>query len=182
MRLMRLDGPLLVVLLTLPVPVSAQAPQATPLPPPNGDSIVQEIRLLRQAIERHGRGSAQVALLTGHLAVLDQRAARTQEAADRLDDEGFTLEQQRRRLEAEVRDVTRALEQAKDEGRRADLDLKLRSTRARLDEKAAFAARVESRRARVRQAAAEEQARYRDVDAKLVELERELGRDVDPLR
>jgi len=40
------------------------------------------------------------------------------------------------------RDVTRALEQAKDEGRRADLDLKLRSTRARLDEKAAFAARV----------------------------------------
>ena len=182
MRLMRLDGPLLVVLLTLPAPVSAQTPQATPLPPPNGDSIVQEIRLLRQAIERHGRGSAQVALLTGHLAVLDQRAARTQEAADRLDDEGFTLEQQRRRLEAEVRDVTRALEQAKDEGRRADLDLKLRSTRARLDEKAAFAARVESRRARVRQAAAEEQARYRDVDAKLVELERELGRDVDPLR
>ena len=182
MRLMKLDWPMLVVLLALPLPVSAQAPQVTPLPPPNGDSIIQEIRLLRQAIERHGRGSAQVALLTAHLAVLDQRAARTQEAADRLDDEGFALEQQRRRLEAEVRDLTRALELAKDEGRRADLDLKLRSTRARLDEKAAFAARIESRRARARQAASEEQARYRDLDAKLAEFERELERDVGPTR
>jgi chromosome segregation ATPase len=172
----------LAVLLVRPPEAAAQTPQATPLPPPNGDSIIQEIRLLRQAIERHGRGSAQVALLTAHLAVLDQRAARTQEAADRLDDEGFALEQQRRRLEAEVRDVTRALEQVKDEGRRADLDLKLRSTRARLEEKAAFAARVESRRTRARQAASEEQARYRDLDAKLAELERELGRDLDPLR
>ena len=182
MRLMTLDWPLLVVLLTLSAPVSAQTPQATPLPPPPGDSIVHELRLLRQAIERHGRGSAQVALLTAHLAVLDQRAARTQEAADRLEDEAFALEQQRRRLEAEVRDVTRALEQAKDEGRRADLDLRIRSTRAQLDEKMAFVARVESRRARVRQAAAEEQARYRDLDAKLAEFERELGRDLDPLR
>ena len=182
MRLMKWDWPMLVVLLALPGPVSAQAPQATPLPPPNGDSIIQELRLLRQAIERHGRGSAQVALLTGRLAVLDQRVARTQEAADRLDDEGFAVEQQRRRLEAEVRDLTRALELAKDEGRRADLDLKLRSTRARLDEKVAFAGRIESRRARVRQAASEEQARYRDLDAKLAELERELGPDAGPAR
>jgi chromosome segregation ATPase len=174
MRMMRMHWAVLAVLLVRPPQLAAQAPQVTPLPPPNGDSIIQEIRLLRQAIERHGRGSAQVALLTAHLAVLDQRAARTQEAADRLDDEGFALEQQRRRLEAEVRDVTRALELAKDEGRRADLDLKLRSTRARLDEKVAFASRIESRRARVRQAASEEQARYRDLDAKLTELEREL--------
>jgi chromosome segregation ATPase len=165
---------MLMVLLALPAPLAAQAPQVTPLPPPNGDSIVQEIRLLRQAIEGHGRGSAQVALLTAHLAVLDLRASRAQEAADRLDDEGFALDQQRRRLEAEVRDVTRALELAKDEGRRADLDLKLRSTRARLDEKAALAARIESRRARVRQAASEEQARYRELDAKVIELERDL--------
>jgi chromosome segregation ATPase len=182
MRVMRMHWAVLAVLLVRPSQAAAQTPQATPLPPPNGDSIIQELRLLRQAIERHGRGSAQVALLTGQLAVLDQRAARTEEAADRLDDESFALEQQRRRLEAEVRDVTRALEQSKDEGRRADLDLKLRSTRARLDEKAAFAARVESRRARARQAASEQQARSRDLDARLVELERELGRDLDPLR
>ena len=179
---MRIHWAVLAVVLAGPARASAQAPQATPLPPPNGDSIVQEIRLLRQAIERHGRGSVQMALLTSHLAVLDQRAARTQEASDRLEDEAFALEQQRRRLEAEARDVTRAFEQAKDEGRRADLDLKLRATRARLDEKAAFAARIESRRARARQAASEEQARYRDLDAKLAELERELGRELDPLR
>jgi chromosome segregation ATPase len=171
---MRVHRAVLAVVLAGPVSAAAQAPQITPLPPPNGDSIVQELRLLRQAIERHGRGSAQVQLLTGHLAVLDQRAARTQETADRLDDEGFALEQQRRRLEAEVRDVTRTLEQTKDEGRRSDLDLKVRAARARLEEKAALAARIESRRARVRQAASEEQARYRDLDAKLAEFEREL--------
>jgi predicted nucleic acid-binding Zn-ribbon protein len=182
MRVMKMHWAVLAVLLVRPSEAAAQTPQATPLPPPNGDSIIQELRLLRQAIERHGRGSAQVQLLLGHLTLQDQRAARTQDAADRLDDEGFALEQQRRRLEAEVRDVTRALEQAKDEGRRADLDLKLRSARARLDEKMAFAARVESRRTRARQAASEEQARYRDLDAKLAEFERELGRDVDPLR
>jgi chromosome segregation ATPase len=179
---MRIHWAVLAVVLAGPARAAAQAPQATPLPPPNGDSIVQEIRLLRQAIERHGHASAQLALLAAHLAVLDQRAARTQEAADHLEDEAFSLEQQRRRLEAEVRDVTRALEQAKDEGRRADLDLKIRSTRAQLDEKMAFAARVESRRARARQAASEEQARYRALEARLAELERELGRDLDPLR
>src|SRR6185436_16004767 len=117
MRVTRMHWAVLAVLLVGPAPVAAQAPQATPLPPPNGDSISQELRLLRQAIERHGRGSSQVALLTGRLAVLDQRAARAQEAFDRLEDEAFALEQQRRRLESEARDVTHAFEQAKDEGR-----------------------------------------------------------------
>ena len=177
---------LAVVVLAGSARAAAQTPEVTPLPPPNGDSIVQELRLLRQAIERHGRGSTHVALLTAHLAVLDQRAARTEEAAERLDDEAFALEQQRRRLDAEVRDVTRAFEQAKDEGRRADLDLKVRSTRAMLDEKIAFAARIEPRRVRARRAASEDQARYRDLDARLLDLERdlarELGRDPGPLR
>ena len=179
---MRMGWAVLAVVLAGPARAAGQAPQATPLPPPNGDSIIQELRLLRQAIERHGRGSAQVALLTGRLAVLDQRAARAQEAFDRLEDEAFALEQQRRRLESEARDVTHAFEQAKDEGRRADLDLRLRATRARLDEKAALAARIESRRARARQAASEEQARYRDLDEKLAGIEREMGRELDPLR
>jgi chromosome segregation ATPase len=155
------------------LPAKAGA-QATPLPPPNGDSIIQELRLLRQAVERMSRGEARVQLLVGRLTVQDQRVTRAQDAADRLDDEAFTLEQQRRRLDAEVRELTRALEQEADDGRRAALDGKLRTARARAGEHAATTAQLESRRARARQSASAEQARYQDLDAKLSELEREL--------
>ena len=182
MHLMKFDWPMLVVLLALPAPLSAQGPQATPLPPPNGDSIVQELRLLRQAIERHGRGSAQVQLLLGHLTLQDQRVGRAQEAADRLEDQSFALEQQRRRIEAEVRDLTRAFEQAPDDARRKEAQGKLQSAQTRQSETRSATAQVESRRTRARQAASEEQARYRDLDAKVAEFERELGRDLDPAR
>ena len=49
--MMRMHWAVLAVVLVGPVHVAAQTPQATPLPPPNGDSIIQELRLLRQAIQ-----------------------------------------------------------------------------------------------------------------------------------
>lgn len=162
---------LLVGLVALPAKAGAQA---TPLPPPTGDSIVQEIRLLRQAVERMSRGSARVQLLVGRLAVQDQRAARAQDAVDRLDDEAFPLDQRRRRSDAEVRDLARALEQEADDARRAELEGKLRAARARSGEHAQTAGQIESRRTRARQSVAAEQARYQELDAKLIELEREL--------
>ena len=163
---------LLAALLVLPPEAGAQP--ATPLPPPNGDSIIQELRLLRQAVERMSRGSARVELLVGRLTVQDQRVTRAQEAADRLDEEAFTLEQQRRRLDAEVRELMHAIEQEVDDGRRAALDGKLRTARARASEHAATTAQLESRRSRARQSAATEQGRYQELDGKLSELEREL--------
>jgi chromosome segregation ATPase len=178
MRMMRMHWAVLAVLLVRPSGAAAQAPQATPLPPPTGDSIVQELRLLRQAIERHGRGAAQVQLLLGHLALQDQRAGRAQAASDRLEDQAFALEQERRRIDAEIRDLTRAFEQAPDDARRKEAESRLQSARARLGEHMSVAGQLESRRARARQAAAEEQARYRDLDAKVAEYEREL----DPAR
>lgn len=179
---MRLDLAVLAVFLVGSVRAAAQAPQATPLPPPNGDSIIQELRLLRQAVERHGHGSAQVQLLLGHLTLQDQRVGRAQAAADRLEDQAFDLEQERRRIDAEIRDLTRAFEQAPDDARRKEAQGKLQSAQTRQSEQRSAAAQVESRRARARQAASEEQARYRDLDAKVAEFERELGRDLDPAR
>jgi hypothetical protein len=177
MRVMRMGWAVLAVVLAHAAGAAAQAPQATPLPPPNGDSIIQELRLLRQAIERHGRGSAQVQLLLGHLTLQDQRVGRAQEAADRLEDQAFALERQRRRIEAEIRDLTRDFEQAPDEARRKEVQGRLQSARTRQSEHLSLAGQVESRRTRARQAATEEQVRYRELDAKLVELERELGPD-----
>jgi hypothetical protein len=174
MREIRWDWAVLAVLLVRPPEAAAQTPQATPLPPPTGDSIVQELRLLRQAIERHGRGGAQVQLLLGHLTLQDQRWGRAQAEADRLEDQAFALEQQRRRIEAEIRDLTRAFEQATDGGRRTEAEARLQSARTRLSEHLSLTAQVESRRARARQAASEEQARYRELDAKLGEFERDL--------
>lgn len=182
MRTMRMHWAVLAVLLVRPAGAAAQAPQATPLPPPTGDSIVQELRLLRQAIERHGRGSAQVQLVLGHLTLQDQRAGRAQAAADRLEDQAFALEQERRRIDAEIREHTRAFEQAPDDARRREAEGRLQSARARLGEHMSAAGQLESRRARARQAASEEQARYRELDAKLIEFEREILPDLGPAR
>jgi len=179
---MRMHWAVLTVVLVGPARAGAQVPQATPLPPSSGDSIVQELRLLRQAIERQSRGSARVELLVGRLTVQDQRVARTQDAADRLDDEAFTLEQQRRRMDADLRDLTRAFEQEADDKRRTDLEGQIRSTRTRITEHNTVYAQIESRRSRARQAAMEEQTRSRELDARLAELERELGRDQGPQR
>ena len=170
------------VLLVVPAQALAQGPQATPLPPPSGDSIVQELRLLRQAIERSGRGSAQVQLMLGRLTLQDQRVARAQEALDRLDDQAFALERERRRLDAEVVDLTRQIEQAADPGRRTDAEAHLRSARTRQSEQLSLAAPLESRRSRLRQSLSEEQARYRELDARFTELERELGDDLGAMR
>jgi hypothetical protein len=137
---------------------------------------------LRQAFERQSGASARAQVLAGRLAVQDRRAGRAQKTADRLDGEAFTLEQQRRRLDAEVRDLTRAVEQEADARRRTELEGQLRSSRTRFNDHMAVVAQVESRRSRARQTAAEEQARYRDVDARLAEIERELGRDIGPPR
>jgi chromosome segregation ATPase len=157
----------------IPVPATARS-QATPLPPPTGDSVVQEIRLLRQAVERQTSGSARVQLLVGRLAVQDQRVARTQEAAERMDGEAFALEQQRRRMDSEIRELTRLFEQEADEARRTELEGKLRLAKARTSEHAATTAQLETRRSRARQSAAQAQARYQELDARLNELEREL--------
>src|SRR4030095_12934554 len=138
MRVTRTLWAVLAVLLVGPVHAAAQAPQATPLPPQNGDSLIQELRLLRQAIERHGRGSAQVQLLLGHLALQDQRVGRAQAAADRLEGPAFELgearEQERRRIDAEIRDLTRAFEQAPDDARRKEAQSQLQSARTRQGE------------------------------------------------
>ena len=71
---------LMVGMLVLPAEAGAQ--QATPLPPPNGDSIIQELRLLRQAVERQCHGSTRLQLLVRRLTVQDQRVARAQDAAE----------------------------------------------------------------------------------------------------
>jgi len=155
------------------VPATARS-QATPLPPPTGDSLIQEIRLLRQAVERQATGSARVQLLVGRLAVQDQRVARTQEAAERMEGESFALEQQRRRMDAEVRELTRLFEQEADDARRTELEGKLRMAKARYGEHTATTAQLEARRSRARQSAAQEQARYQELDARLTALEREL--------
>jgi predicted nucleic acid-binding Zn-ribbon protein len=174
MRAMRWNWAVVAVLCVRPPEAAAQTPQATPLPPPTGDSIVQELRLLRQAVERHGRGLAQAQLVLGRLTLQDQRVARAQDAADRVEDQVFALERERRRMDAEIRDLTRTLEQAPDDARRREADGRLQSARTRLSEHMSLTAQVESRRARARQAASEEQARYRELDAKLAEFEREL--------
>ena len=71
--------------------VLAMAPIARPaagaqaqLGPATLELLLQEVRLLRQAIERQGAFPAHVQLLSGRFALQDQRVARLQARAERL--------------------------------------------------------------------------------------------------
>ena len=58
----------------------------------------------------------------------------------------------------------------------------LQSARTRQSEHVSAAGPLESRRTRARQAVSEEQARYRELDAKVTEFEREIGPELSPTR
>src|SRR5438105_13131105 len=51
------------------------------------DTLLQEVRLLRKAIEKQGVTAARTQLLMGRIALQDQRVARARDALERLDTE-----------------------------------------------------------------------------------------------
>jgi len=163
--------PILMGLAFAPVEVPSQ-PKATY--PPLTDPVLQELRLLRQAVERQGPTSARVELLVGRLALQDQRVARAEETVQRLDSEVSGQEQDRRRIDGEVRELARALEQETDDARRTALDQQLRRARVRHGEQMSTLGQLETRRSQAKQALVPEQRRYQELESRLSDLDRAL--------
>ncbi len=147
------------------------------VPPPSTgtlDAVVKEIRLLRQALERHNATSTRAQLWLGRLALQDQRTARARQAVERLEGDVAGAERGRDHHQTAAREVARALEQLTDQDQRPQLESESRTVRAALAQAQAEVSRTEARLAQARQTLDAEMGRYDEVEGWLGTLEKEL--------
>jgi primosomal protein N'' len=153
------------------LPASAWAQAATP---PTLEAVVNEIRLLRQAIERQSSSAARVQLLVGRLALQDQRTGRARDAVERLESELASDQRERDQLQVAARESQRSLEQTTDPERRAELEAQSRLMREQYAKAQQRVSQTEDRLSRAREALDVETGRYDDLDRVLTDLDRQL--------
>jgi chromosome segregation ATPase len=138
------------------------------------EGVINEIRLLRQAIERQSSSAARAQLLIGRLGLQEQRTARARDAVERLEGELANGERERDQLQVAAREVQRSLEQATDPERRTELETRSRMIREQYTKAQQRVSQTESRAARAREALDVETGRYDDLDRLLADLDRQL--------
>jgi len=159
----------------LPNRVDAQTPAA---PGAAGlDAVVQELRLLRRAVERQNTTSARTQLLLARLSLQDQRVARSRQAVERLEAELLGAERERSQLQVGAREMTRALERATDPTERQSLEQESRMMRSRLTATDSAVDGVQTRLAQAKQVLEADTARYDELESWLTDVEREFQRD-----
>ena len=161
--------------LLLPIQVHAQTPAA---PGAAGlDAVVQELRLLRRAVERQSTTSARTQLLLARLSLQDQRGARSRQAVERLEVELLGAERERSQLQVGAREMTRALERATDPAERQSLEQESRMMRSRLAATDSAVDGVQARLAQAKQVLEADTARCDELENWLADVERESQRD-----
>ena len=138
------------------------------------DALVQEVRLLRQTLERQAATAARSQLIIARLTLYDQRAARARAAVDRLEGEVANAERERDQLQAAAREMARSLEQVTDPDRHQQLESESRMLRARMVEAETQRSRSEARLAQAKQTLDLEAGRYDDLERWLNDLDRQL--------
>ena len=156
------------------VPLTAHAQAASPSGAGTLDAVVKEIRLLRQALEKHSSMAARAQLLIGRLTLQDQRTARARQSVERLEGELTIAERERNQLQAGAREMARSLEQVTNDERRQQLEVESRMIRARLVDCQSNVSSTEARLAQARQALDAETGRYDELEAWLRDLDRQL--------
>jgi chromosome segregation ATPase len=159
----------------LAVPVHAQT-----TPPTGGaglDGVLQELRLLRRAVERQNVVAARMQLLLARLSLQDQRVARSRQSVERLEADLAGAQREQSQLQSTTREMARALEEATDATHRQSLEQESRLLRSRLADSNAAVQSVQARLAQARQALDADAARYDELEGWLADVERELQRD-----
>ena len=171
---MKRTSPAVALVLFWLLPAAARAQAAAPAGSGSLDAVVNEIRLLRRAIEKQSAASARAQVLLGRLTLQDQRAARARQTVERLEGEQASSERERDHFQTAARETARALEQATEPERRQQLESETRAIRARLADAQAQIPAVEARLAQARQALDAESSRYDELEASLRDLDEEL--------
>lgn len=164
-----------VLLAATTLPARAEAPSAAP-GPATLDTLLQEVRLLRKAIEKQGVTAARTQLLMGRIALQDQRLARARDLLERVDGQLMVAERERDHLRSSAAEFARNLEEATDEAKRVELEGAVRSVRVHVTDQEKVVSAIRTRHEQARQALEAETSRYDELDSWLRELDRELQR------
>ena len=138
------------------------------------NALLAEVRLLRHAIERQNALSGRVQLLVGQLTLQDQRVARSQAEAQRLEAEASSLAVARARTQATLAESRTGTDRAKDADEAAAIQRSVRMLEVQLKQESTNLATLEARRVEANQALEAERARYEDLSARFDQLERDL--------
>jgi len=168
-----LSSAVLLAVATLPRPGQAQS--AAP-GPATLDTLLQEVRLLRKAIEKQSVTAARTQLLMGRIALQDQRLARARGFMERVDTELTVAERERDHLRSAAAEFARNLEEATDEAKRAELESAVRKVRVQVTDQEKAVSGIRTRHDQARQALEAETSRYDELDSWLRDLDRELQR------
>jgi predicted nucleic acid-binding Zn-ribbon protein len=172
------SSPIVAVVFLAGLLLSSRAQAQTGGPPGPGtlDAVVQELRLLRQAIDKQGATTARVQLLIGRLGLQDQRTARAQQALEKLHEESRSLARERDDAKNRERAIAERLDEATREDERRELERERPIARARVADLQTQLATIEARLGQAKQALDAETGRYDELDGWLKDLDRQLAR------
>lgn len=157
-------------LVVLSSTVSAQQAQTA-----SSEAIANEVRLLRQALERQVNLEARVQLVVGRLTLQDQRVARAHSDLQRSESEVASLAAESGRMEDDLSELKQAQNSA-DPSRETEVETQLRIGNARLQENKALRAAAEERRSRAADSVAHEEARYNELLRSFDAIDQQLSR------
>jgi chromosome segregation ATPase len=140
------------------------------------DTLLQEVRLLRKAIEKQGVTAARTQLLMGRIALQEQRLARARDLLERVDGQLMAAERERDHLRSAAAEFAHSLEEATDEARRAELESAVRNVRVQVTDQEKVLSEIRTRHTQAQQALEAETSRYDELDSWLRDLDRELQR------
>jgi len=164
-----------VLLAAITLPTRGQA-QSTAPGSATLDTLLQEVRLLRKAIERQSVTAARTQLLMGRIALQDQRIARARDFLERIETELTAAERERTSLQNAAVEFARNLEETSDEAKHTELERDVRRLRKQVTERERAVSEIRTRQGQARQALEAETARYDELESWLRDLDHELQR------
>ena len=140
-----------------------------------GDPLVAEMRLLRQAVDRLTVLAVKSQLAVSRLVAQQQRVAREQDAVDRAEEAIAAADHSQERTRANLARVSRQLDNVVEEPR-SELRREVESLRAEVEDHDRQVERLRMRLSRAEGSLRNELESYRQLEATLIALERELQR------
>jgi protein subunit release factor A len=165
----------LVSSLAVALAIAAQTAAPRPDDPPTSQAIVQELRLLREAVEQVLATSVRVQLLMGRLQLQEARIQALIRQGSEIDSELAGMASERESLTNQRRRLERVAEKSTDPEEREFATQQVASLAERLKQIEARHASLLVEQANVQQLVLTEQTRWDDFNNRLEELERVLG-------
>ncbi len=158
------------------VPAQGRSQTVAPADRAPLNALVQEVRLLRQAIEKQTAATVRSQLLASQLAVQNQRVVRAQDAVDRATEAGEAAARKQDQLRGSLARHSRVSADVIEEPRRSQLEREGETLRAQLLDQDRTVSRLTTRHSEAERRLATEQRLYEDLESSLSTLDRQVQR------